>query len=234
MLRASAKSLGYYWARFPTLASESPEEIFTPMSVPHSQSSAFSIWGERGESGKGRMSLVDLERRESQGIEGLQEKQTWCNKGRAEQEEKGLGRGLEAEGGIPERVGWIGWRCGWRTRAPEEILKQGHQMDPPHREKHPRRTAGAVRRQPANREPSGDLALRRQQRGYRKLELDHRLRGQLFLWPLPVLHGVAVQPHALWEALEQKLRAQASDLDLSPPSPLPAVWPGQVTSLSKS
>ena len=45
------------------------------MSIPHSQSSAFSIWGERGESGKAGVSLADLERGESQGTEGLQEKQ---------------------------------------------------------------------------------------------------------------------------------------------------------------
>ena len=71
---------------------------------------------------------------------------------------------LKAEGCIPERVGWVGWRCGWRTRAPEEtIMNQEHQMDPLHREKHPKRMAGAVWKQPANREPNGDLDLSRQQ-----------------------------------------------------------------------
>ena len=37
--------------------------------------SVFSIWGEKGKSGKAGVSLADLERRESQGTEGLQEKQ---------------------------------------------------------------------------------------------------------------------------------------------------------------
>lgn len=79
-------------------------------------------------------------------------------------------------------IGRVDWRCGWRTRGPEAtIMNQEHQMDPLHREKHPKRTAGAVWRQPANREPNGDLDLSRQLRGYRKLEPDHRLWNQLFL-----------------------------------------------------
>lgn len=42
-------------------------------------------------------------------------------------------------------------------------MNQEHQMDPLHREKHPKRMAGAVWKQPANREPNGDLDLSRQQ-----------------------------------------------------------------------
>lgn len=55
-------------------------------------------------------------------------------------ERRGWVRGCSLEAGIPERdLSWVGQRCRWRKKAPEErILKQEHQMDLLHRWKSPK------------------------------------------------------------------------------------------------